>query len=292
MRNFGYYIREGFHGFASNLSMSLACITIVTFCLIVFGMYLIVGINTNNMADYARSTGRIGFFISRETDDKRVQEIGKEIEKLSNVAKVEFIGRNEGLSKFSTDITSGFDAENNPLPDSYWVTFKDLKQVTDSVGSIMQIPELYKNTDEDFVKKIEQVSTVLQWVAIVLMGIMVMISIFIISNTIKMTVFNRRKDINIMKYIGATNWFVRWPFIVEGIIIGLIGGLIALGVIAFCYEWGTDALNRMFVNMNVFDMVVVPLHSIVYTLIGAFLGFGAVIGGIGSAVSVRRHLHV
>jgi len=190
-RNLRYFISEGFKSFFRNWTMSIACVIIVTSCLLTFGMYLAISINLNNVVNIAKNELEITFFLNRETDEKRVKEIGEEFSQLENVLTCTLKSKEEALAIVSEQWDAGNDASF--LPDSYTVTFETLENAVDTSNKIMEIPEVQKSTaSEDSLKLVDEISRSLNIFALVLMIIMVTISMFIINNTIKLTVVARR----------------------------------------------------------------------------------------------------
>lgn len=289
--NFKYFINEGCRSFFVNWTMTFSCVIIVTACLTVFGTYMVFGLNMNHAARVSRAETSIPFFVNRETSEARTRALAAEILAIPNVADVEFRSREEGLRAIATDIPLEL-LEDNPLYDSYIVSFIDLEFAEATTEEIMRIREItgYRSSDEA-IQMIRDLTRNMQILALILMIMMVAISVFIIANTIKITVFARRRDINIMKFVGATDWFIRWPFIIEGIVIGIVGALVSFVVMWFGYGWVTDMFVQAFRHMDMFAFIL-PLQVLGPIMFVSFMVFGILIGGTGSIISVRRHLNV
>jgi len=289
--NFKYFVKEGFFSFFRNWTMSLASVVIVTACLLTFGVYLAISTNLNNVMVTAKNELQIGFFINRETPDARVKEIGTQIEKTANVKSVQLVTGAEGLDKIPEQYRAGLTPSD--LPNTYWVTFSDINQATQTTQQIMQISEIYKNTLSDAtLNTIVSISHSINIFSAILMIIMIAISVFIIANTIRITVFARRNDINIMMYVGATRWFVRWPFIIEGMMIGFVGALISFGVMWYIYGLATSKVEGILNKFNDITAIITPITKFAATMGIWFVVIGVLIGGVGSLVSVRKHLSV
>jgi cell division transport system permease protein len=287
-----YFIKEGCRSFFVNWTMSLACVTIVTACLVVFGIFLSLSMNVSQITNYTRSEYEIRVIISPETTERRVKEIGREIEVIENVANCTLVTRAERFSELPENVIAGLDLSDNPLSDSFVVTFKNLEMAAQTADEISEIPEVRQTTQSK--ETLDKVNTLFNKVTagvIALIAIMILISVFIISNTIKLTVFARKRDINIMKFVGATDWFIRWPFIIEGMVIGVIGAAFAFLAVWYGYGYVAAGIGAVFTNFNVFAALV-SAEAIMPILISSFLGFGILIGAVGSIISVRRHLHV
>jgi len=289
--NFKYFTKEGITSFFRNWTMSLASVVIVTACLLTFGVYLSLTTNLNNILYSAQNSLQNVFYISMETSASRVRDIGTQISQIPNVAKVTYISKQDALNEYSPDQSRGITADD--LPDAYSVQFTDPNGASATSDQIMKIPEIYKaSLAPDTIHTIVNISNKIHIFSILLMVIMIAISIFIISNTIRITVFARRNDINIMMFVGATRWFVRWPFIIEGIVIGIVGAAISFGIMVYAYSATLAGLNAALSSFNDFKTILTPLSRFVPTLLASFLGLGVLIGGFGSFISVRRHLHV
>jgi len=290
-KNLKYFVKEGFYSFWRNWTMSLASVVIVTACLLTFGVYLAFSTNLNNILFSSQNSVENVFYISLETPLSKVRDIKAQIEAINNVRSATHISKEEGLAKYSEDRRRGITI--NDIPDSYAVEFKSADLASQTTAEILKISEIYNaSLTPDTIKTIVNISNKVHLFSIILMIIMITVSIFIISNTIRITVFARRNDINIMMYVGATRWFVRWPFIIEGIIIGLTGAVISFGIMLYFYTATTTAIAATLVNLNDLKTILTPLADFMPILVGSFLTFGVLIGGFGSFISVRKHLHV
>jgi cell division transport system permease protein len=246
----------------------------------------------NNAAQVTRNEAPVTFHINREVSETRARALAAQIEAIPNVASATFISKHDGLKMLPNHITAGLGPDENPLPDVYSVTFVNLAQVDSTIREIMQIHEIQQfRQNEQAIQMIVQLTGSMQLLALILMAMMVAISVFIIANTIKLTVFARRRDINIMKFVGATDWFIRWPFIVEGIVIGIVGALVSFVVMWFGYGKIIDQFDAAFLNMDMFSYIL-PVEVLAPIMFVSFLIFGVVIGAAGSIISVRRHLNV
>jgi len=289
--NIKYFVKEGFFSFFRNWTMSLASVVIVTACLLTFGVYLAISSNLNNVMVTAKNELQIGFFINRETPDARVKEIGTQIQAIPNVKSIQLITGAQGLNEIPEQYRSGLSPSD--LPNTYWVTFSDINQASQTTQQIMQISEIYKNTLSDTtLSTIVNVSRSINIFSAILMIIMIAISVFIIANTIRITVFARRNDINIMMYVGATRWFVRWPFIIEGMFIGLVGAIISFGIMWYIYGLATAKIEALLNKFNDITAIITPIHTFAATMGIWFVVIGVLMGGVGSLVSVRKHLSV
>jgi len=294
IRGVRYFFSEAFKNIFSNGWMTIASIFTVVASLLVLGVFLTLSINISNMAGNLEDSYQIVVFVDEKVSDDGVKIIGSQLKNTENVTDAVLTTREERLLILRDKMgenASKLDRykDDNPLRDMYQVTLNDLsksEQTIDKIEKIDGIAKIQRNEEaiDKLVKAANYIKTFSLWIIVAL----AIVSIFIISNTIKLTVYTRRKEINIMKFVGATDWFIRWPFIIEGIFIGLIGAGAAIGLILGGYNLligMVDSLGIAFITMK-------PLNELLGTIIGSSLGLGAVLGGIGSFISVRKHLNV
>ncbi|MFR2571048.1 MAG: permease-like cell division protein FtsX [Clostridia bacterium] len=294
----GYLIGEGFSNVFKNKKSTGASLMIMCATMIIFGVFLILGENINHFVKEVESAQGIQVFATKEATDDQVKELGENIRKINGVNKIEYKSKEEALNqmkeKFSgnEDLLTGYEGEENIFTASYIVTLTDLNLSTQVQDEISKL---------DYVKKItssnETVSTLIDLangvkiVTGVILVLLVIISIFIIANTIKLTVHARRKEISIMKYVGATNGFIRWPFIVEGMIIGIISSAISIFLVAIAY----NCIAEQMVNSDFMKTVGVSLVSfsdMFSSIIFVYMLLGIGIGALGSIISMRKYLKV
>lgn len=295
-QNIRYFFREGARSFFVNGVMSAASVIIVTACLAIFGTYLIFGINVNYIGEQFKSQFEIQVFIVREASDARIGEIGKQLATLENVEKCTYVSKADafqemqGFFKDKPDALSGYGKDReNPLCASYKVTMKELANVEALVKQIEAMPDI-KNVvnNKDALESILKTTDTIQQISLWLMLILAFISVLIISNAIKMTVFARRRDINIMKFVGATDGFIRLPFVVEGVMIGLTGAVVAIIIVLLGYGYLMSFLTELLKGMIALKTV----NDMWGIIVGSFLGIGAMLGAIGSTIAVKKHLRV
>lgn len=292
----GYLIGEGFRNIFKNKKSTGASIAIMCATMLIFGLFFLIGENVNHMVKEVESEQGMSVFLEVDTTEEQIQQIEDKIKALPNVAKVTFISKEEGLNsmkqRLGEDIVKGFE-QDNPLPDSFAVNVIDLSKATEVKDQIEEI-EKVKNVElrADVIEKLMSIANGIQIISGIILVLLIIISVFIIANTIKLTVHARRKEISIMKYVGATNGFIRWPFIVEGMIIGIISVMISILVVGVSYTYITNNilttslsdLNISYTLLTFADMF--PLVLTVYILIG--IGIGV----LGSVISMRKYLEV
>ena len=294
----GYLIGEGFGNVFKNKKSTGASLMIMCATMIIFGVFLILGENINHFVQEVEDAQGIQVFATREATPEQVQQLGDEINKINGVNTTTYVSKETALNqmkeKFSEheEFLEGYEGENNIFSDSYVVTLTDLNlldQVEKEIWNLENVKEI--TSSNETVTTLIDLANGIKIVTGVILILLIIISIFIIANTIKLTVHARRKEISIMKYVGATNGFIRWPFIVEGMIIGIIASAISILLVAIAYNF----IAEQMVNSQFMKMVGVSLvgfsdmfSSIIFTYM--LLGIG--IGAIGSIISMRKYLKV
>lgn len=294
IRELNYFSKEATKNVFSNGWMSLASVFTVIVSLLIFGIFLVLTINLNYIAGQFESDYEIILIVDENCSPEQTEAIKPQIEAIEFVETVTFdskASRLQTLKEGMGDNAALFDGydEDNPLRDWYKVTLSDLNQTDTVVAQLEQIGGIAKvRLNRETIDKLLSATSLIAKNSIWIMIALGLISVFIISNTIKLAVFSRAKEINIMKFVGATDWFIRWPFIIEGIIIGLIGGICSLLIISFAYKGIVASLSTLGISFVTFK----PLGEMTPFLIPMFILMGIILGGIGSLISVRKHLNV
>lgn len=289
-----YSIKQAFIQILRNKNMSSASVFSITAMMIILGMFFILVVNVNLLAQTAKiQFDNIQIYLLDEITTQQTNSLMKNIEKMDNVSEVRYISKEDALKEMQIRWgDSGYLLEGlpeNPFPSSLEVQISDLSQADRLVEAIrgqegIEDIKYYKVV----VDKILSITSFIQTGALILIIILVMVSIIVVSNTIKLTVHARSQEISIMKYIGANNWFIRGPFLVEGILIGILSSLIAAGIIGFGYyqimgQFAPKALVMFSIGM-------VPFDFIMKNLIVIFIALGISIGSLGSILSMRKFL--
>ncbi|MDP4152937.1 MAG: permease-like cell division protein FtsX [Bacillota bacterium] len=291
--NVTYVISQGFHFFFANKVMSLASVCVLAACLLITSNFFLITLNLQRNIKAIEDKNEVSLFVEDKATDADVQNIKSQLSSIDNIKNIEYKSKQQALEEYKSKFTDQKvlfnDLENdNPLPAYFKVTMNDITKFNDTLSKLRQVTHISSiRSQEDIVDAIIKTGSVIKNVSMWIMIIMLIASLFIIVNTIRLAFFHYRRQINIMKYIGATNWFIRWPFIVEGTIIGIISGLISFGLqwYAYIYAFQSIASSLSFV-------VVIPFTSVAPTLALAFLCVGIVIGVVGSAISIGRYLRV
>ena len=290
-----YLIKEGLKNTWTNRMMSFASIAVLLCCLVLIGSASMMFLNINSIVERIEDENVIMVFIDDNTTDEQINEMGEKLKAIPNIELVEFVSKEEAWAdqlktmedaqaRFFTEVSSDI-----PLPDAYKITVDDLTKFSETVKSIKKLDHIYTiRQNTDLAKKLDTISRGISIIAMVIIAVLFAISLFIISNTIKLTVYSRRLEISIMKSVGATNSFVRLPFVVEGCLIGVISGVVSLGVVWLAYDFAIQQFSDLFKAIQI-----VPLNFIDYAwqMLGIFVAIGIVSGVGGSLITMRRYLN-
>lgn len=287
----GYLTKEGFRSIKSNKLMSLASVAVLTSCLIMIGCSILIFLNIDNILHNIESQNVVMVFIKDEIDQNAIDKVGQDLRATPNVKECEYVPKAESYKKQLKSM--GKDAElleglNNPLPNAYKVTLKDMDEFTTSVKYIKEVKNITSVRENSTLA--QQLAKIRRTVTYVSTGIIIMllvVSLFIISNTIRVTMYNRKLEISIMKAVGATNAFIRWPFLVEGMVIGLISSLLSLLLTFGVYELALSSIKTV---MSVIGGVAIGFGSYAWQLLLGYIFIGAIAGTAGSCVSMNRYL--
>lgn len=293
IRTSEYFVREVFLSLKRNNWMSLASIGTVAVSLFIFGMFMMLVMNMNKMAESLESQVQINVYLEEKVDREDARAIEKDLKALAGVEKVTFVTKDQAMEKFKErlgDQSSLLDAldDTNPLPDSFEVMISQPEQVKDTAGKIEKISGVETaKYGQDVMEHLFEMTRLIRIFGFSLMVVLALATLFIISNTIRLTVFARRKEIAIMKYVGATDWFIRWPFVLEGMVLGLLGGVIAAVILRFAY---TAVTEKVYDTLAFFPLI--PVEPFLNYITMAVLVMGMMVGAVGSAVSLKRFLKV
>ena len=287
-----YLTHEGFRNVWVNRLMSLASVTVLMACLIIMGAGIMIYFNINNVVDKVQSQNVVMVYVADDASEDETAQIGTSLKGISNVESCEFVPKEvafqEQIQSMGGDaaLFEGFD--EIPLPDAYKVTVKDLSQFENTVSQIKQINKVDSvRENSDLASKLLSLRHAVSIVSVGLVVMLFLVALFIISNTIRITMFSRKLEISIMKAVGATNWFIRWPFMIEGMILGTISGIVSLGVL-----WGLYAVaEKVFAQtLSLIGFSLVPFSGYWWQILLVFVAIGLFTGGFGSLVSMAKYL--
>ena len=293
LNKYGYLIREGFRNIFTHGFMSFASITIIMACLIVMGSFSLLDINVSNIIDEIGDQNQILAYVNEDMSaEEAAATIQTKLEAIDNVDVVDFISRSEArrifAEKYDESLMDGIDDE--VFRHRFAVQLKDLSLMAETQAEIKGIDGIENvNAPLDFANKFISVRNVISVVSLALIIVLVLVSLFIMSNTIKLATFGRREEIAIMKMVGASNSFIRCPFIIEGLVLGIVGG-----GLAFLAQWGLySALeNKIMSSLLVEFITVVPFSSLWVFVLCVFAGVGVLVGAFGGVIAIRNYLKV
>lgn len=293
IRTMRYFISESLQSFWRNSFMSIASIATVALSLFILGIFMTMVANLDYFVDNLESQVQISVYLKDDLTTDQVMSVGKRLKELPDVKEIQFTNKDQAMDalkermKDQPGILAALDGKN-PLPSSYEITFTNPEAVKKTAAIVATYPEVESSHyGQAIVEQLFKITTIIRWGGIALIIFLTLATLFIISNTIRLTVFARRKEIGIMKYVGATNWFIRWPFLLEGLLLGFIGGLIADFALFQFYEFVTVAIHE-----SLAFLPLVSIYPFMYQTGGILLVISMIIGAIGSTISLKRYMKV
>lgn len=288
-----YFIKEVYTSFKRNIWMTLASIFTVVLSLFILGFFSIVILNLNKMADTLESQVQISVYLKDDLSQEEIDETKETLSKIEELEDIKFTTREEAMENFKERLGDQqflLDAldDTNPLPDSFSLTVtspQQVKTIADTAAALDSVESA--SYSQDIINHLFNLTHLIRLIGVALIILLTGAAIFIISNTIRLTVFARRKEIAIMKYVGATDWFIRWPFLLEGICLGFIGGGLAT---IFLYIVYNQVTQEIYEAMAFFPLI--PQHPFIDYISLAILVAGIIIGALGSTISLKRFLKV
>jgi cell division transport system permease protein len=292
MRSFWYLLKEGFAGLWKNRTMSIASIAVLISCLLLTGVAMALSLNISSTMSSIEGNNQITVFLTDGLPEITAIQVGEEIRSNDNVSDCQFIAKDDALADVmeslgdNGSLLDGLDGEDNFLPDSYKISLTDLNKYDQTIEEIQAIDGVDHITDySNVANKLNNLDRLFKYASFGIVVVLGLVSLFIISNTVRVTIFSRRVEINIMKSVGATNMFVRIPFIVEGVLIGLISGAISVAILLLAYSKVTQIVYTIVPFLTVFN-----IDPYKYYIIGAYLIVGALFGMIGGVFSLGKYL--
>ena len=297
--SFQYLTKQGLHNLRANRLMSLASIGVLTACLLLTGIAGLFSANVNSLVEYLGDQNETVVYLDQGLSDEELASVDQTLRSMPGLAAVTYVSQEEVLETYKgymseyADLFNDFE-EDNPFHANYRVVLEDLNQLDEMIAQLEQIDGVYSVSAPTQLSSvfltIQRAVTYAGWA---LVAVLALVSVVVISNTIRLTVFARRKEINIMKYVGATNGFIRWPFFVEGTSVGLISGLLAAGLVIGAYALVVNRIGAMSGFWGpILGSCLLSVGQVWPVVLGAFLIFGVVIGRIGTATSIRKYLEV
>jgi cell division transport system permease protein len=290
---FGYLLKEGFQSILTHGFMSFATVTIVVACLVIMGSFSLIAVNIDAVLDDLESNNQVIAYVEETLTEDEARALQSDIEYISNVSSCEFVTREQAMDEFAAqydDQTLFQDVEASVFRDRYIIYLNDISLMEQTQNDLYQIKGIAKvNAYLEVADGFVTVRNVVSAVSLILVVVLVIVSIFIMANTIKLATYSRREEIAIMKMVGASNWFIRFPFVVEGLMLGLLGGLLG-----FFLEWGIyDVVTNSIMTGLMGNLIsVIPFGSVSTVVLLIYMGVGLVVGGFGSSIAIRNYLRV
>ncbi|MGE4484568.1 MAG: permease-like cell division protein FtsX [Oscillospiraceae bacterium] len=289
----GYYIKEGVSSVFTHGFMSFASVGIIIACLLMMGSFTLVALNVSSIIGTLEDDNQILVFVDENMTDEQARGLQTELEAIDNVSSAHFVSREEAMASFVEkyeDTTLLDDLDSSVLRDRYIIYLYDISKMADTQQQLLGVEGIVKvNAHLEISRGFIAVRNIVSAVSIALVAVLVIISLFIISNTIKLTTIERKEEIAIMKMVGATNSFIRCPFCVEGLILGITGSCMA-----YLAQWGIYSLisSKIVENSGLSFITVIPFGDVALPMFAAFFAVGFGVGIIGSALAIKNYLRV
>ena len=292
MSRFFYLLWQDIKNIFTHGFMSFASVAVITACLVNMGALGLITWNINAMIDEMQNQNKIIAYIDENYTEEQARALQPEIDKLKNIESVEFVTREQAMENFEADYEDELfeTIDASTFRHRYVITLVDINQMKDAQGALEKIEGIADvNAHLDYAKKFVTFRNIVSIVSLVLVGVMVLVSLFIMTNTIKLATFTRKDEIAIMKIVGATNRFIRFPFVIEGLILGAVGGGIACVIVGGLYS---VAKRRLMTTMIAGIFTMIPSHTVLLPMLVVFLGVGILVGVIGGVTAIRSYLKV
>lgn len=293
LKNFGYFFGETIKSLQRNRLLSIATISTVAICILILGVAVLMTINAGNFMNRLESDLEIAVFVDNSLEKSQLNDLEYAIKELPGVKSIKFVSKEQALKNMQEKFgDKDYDLRQtlgkNPLPNSFEVKAQNPKDVAKLAKKVQKLDGVTKvNYGQGVVERLFQVT---RWIRIISVALIIMLAfgaVFLIATTIRLAIFSRRKEIYLMKLIGATDWFVRWPFFIEGVLLGALGSLIAIVLLALGYS---SLLNNM--QTAIFFIPLVKNPQLLLNIYLSLFAIGAVLGVLGTYISLNRFLDV
>lgn len=296
----GYLIKEGARNVYQNRMMSFASIGVLVACLLLIGSSILFSVNIANVIGFVESQNEVVAFVSDDISDFDISNVERRIYEVENISEVVFVSSADALEEYKVDfgekayLLEGLEGEENTFPNAFRIRVSDVSNLSTTVAKLQATQGIMQvNAPTDIAHTITNIKQAVNIGGFAIVFILIIVSLVIIANTIKITVYNRRKEINIMKFVGATDIFIRLPFIIEGLLLGLIAALLSYlllwGGYTYLIEWITQNSSTWIQSAAGYML---SFNEISYEMLIGFCAAGIGVGTIGSMIFVRKHLRV
>ena len=291
---FEYFTKEAIASLRKNSLMSIASISTVTLSMLVLGMFLVIALNLNNIASALESEVQISAYLKDEVQASNFDSIKAEILKVDGVKEIKFISKEEAFERFTErlgdqkELLNALEEGGNPLPNAFEVEVRDSSKIGDIAQAIGQINGVESTKfGQEVIEQVFAFTKILRVLGVIFIIFLTLVTLFIISNTIRITVFARRQEIGIMKFVGATDKFIRWPFLIEGMILGLFGSVFASIIL---YQIYGIVCAQIYSSLAFLPLI--PISPFLIKISAFLVLIGTGIGALGSTISLKRFLNV
>ena len=292
-RSIGYLTKEGFKNIWVNRLLSLATVLVLVSCLVIVGTGTLIFFNINEVLDVIEDQNVIKVFIKDEASEYEQDILKVQLLDMSNIEDVVFVSREEGFEEVLATYEDNADIMRDGLsadilPNAFRVTVKNIDEFNDTVAEIKELDNvLHIQENSELAGKIAKIRDAVSYISVGIVAVLFFVSLFIVANTIRITIFNRRLEISIMKAVGATNSFIRWPFIVEGILLGIFSAVVGLGI-----QYGVYSIASIWLGdiLGMLGGQVIPFVDYIWIILAMFAFIGVFIGAFGSILSLNKYL--
>ena len=294
INNIGYLLKEGIRGIFLHGFMSFAAVCVTVACLLIVGLFSCLVYNLNIMVEELNQTNEVIAYVDENLSEAEAKSVGSSINRIENVQNSRFVHREEALKDFidkyeHPEYFTGL--ESDTLEHRYSIVLVDNHYLDETVEALLAIPGIVQvEAANELADGFSTLQDVLHIVSILVIGILLVVSLLIISNTVKLAMYDRRDEIAIMKMVGATNGFIRLPFVVEGFTLGMLGAGIAFGVEWLLYDALVARIEQLDISVNLFNFV--PFTQLLWPMVATFVGAGLFVGVVGSWTSIRKFMDV
>ena len=292
MSRFFFLIGQGFKNIFTHGFMSFASVAVITACLFIMGCFSLLTLNIDNMIAEMQSQNRVIAYVDEALSEDEARALESKVSKVANIETCEFVTREEAMTSFESDYDADLfeNIDSSVFRHRYVLSLTDLSLMQETKADLEGIDGIADvRAHLDYAEKFVTLRNIVSIVSVILVVTLIVVSLFIMTNTIKLATFTRREEIAIMRMVGATNGFIRLPFVVEGLILGALGGAVAYGLVALVYHLATE---KLLAAMAFGFVVLVPFSTVALPLLGVFLGVGILVGVLGGVSAIRNYLKV
>ena len=292
MSRFFFLIGQGIKNIFTHGFMSFASVAVITACLFIMGCFSLLTLNIDNMIAEMQSQNRVIAYVDEALSEDEARALESKVSKVANIETCEFVTREEAMTSFESDYDADLfeNIDSSVFRHRYVLSLTDLSLMQETKADLESINGIADvRAHLDYAEKFVTLRNIVSIVSVILVVTLFVVSLFIMTNTIKLATFTRREEIAIMRMVGATNGFIRLPFVVEGLVLGALGGAVAYGLVALVYHLATE---KLLAAMAFGFVVLVPFSTVALPLLGVFLGVGILVGVLGGVSAIRNYLKV